>query len=74
MRLKNVTASEVFNAMNIVFETENTPLRWELRMNGNRPAAVLYVLPDLLPRVVQEPPGACCRAHDWNDGLDDLTN
>jgi hypothetical protein len=44
MQLKNVTASEVFNAMNLVFETDNTPLRWELKMNGNRPTAVLRVL------------------------------
>lgn len=44
MQLKNVTASEVFNAMNLVFETDNTPLRWELKMNGNRPTALLRVL------------------------------
>ena len=50
LQLRNVSASEVFNAMNLLFETENDPLRWELRMNGKRPAAVLRVLPELLPR------------------------
>jgi hypothetical protein len=56
MRLKNVTASEVFNAMNLVFETENTPLRWELIMNGKRPTAVLRVLPELVPPGVERQP------------------
>jgi hypothetical protein len=46
IQLRNVTASEVFNAMNIIFESENTPLRWELRMNGKRPTAILRVLAD----------------------------
>ena len=50
LQLKHVTASEVFNAMNLVLEGENTPVRWELKMNGNRPTAVLRYLPDLLPR------------------------
>jgi len=45
LQLKNVTATEVFNAMNLVFEAQNTPLRWELRMNGNRPLALLRVVP-----------------------------
>ncbi len=58
LRLKNVTASEIFNAMNLVFESENSPLRWELKMNGNRPTAVLRVLPALVPPVVSEPPAA----------------
>jgi hypothetical protein len=56
MELKNVTASEVFNAMNLVFEGENTPFRWELKMNGKRPTAVLRVLPQLLPPVAVPPP------------------
>ncbi len=51
MQLRNVAASEVFNAMNLLFETENTPFRWELRMNGKRPAALLRVMPELLPRI-----------------------
>ncbi len=44
LQLKNVTASEVFNAMNLVFENDRTPLRWELKMNGKRPTALLRVL------------------------------
>jgi hypothetical protein len=31
LQLKNVRASETFNAMNLVFENDRTPLRWELR-------------------------------------------
>jgi hypothetical protein len=49
LRLKNVTASEVFNAMNLVFENDRTPMRWELKMNGRRPIALLRVLTDRLP-------------------------
>jgi len=49
MQLKNVTASEVFNAMNVVFEIENSPLRWELQMNGKRPIAVVRVTPAFVP-------------------------
>jgi len=49
MQLKNVTASEVFNAMNLVFEIENTPVRWELQMNGKRPTAVIRVVQALVP-------------------------
>ena len=58
MHLKNVTASEVFNAMNMIFEGENSPYRWELRMNGKRPTAILRVLPQLLPapQNLQPPP------------------
>jgi hypothetical protein len=44
LQLKNVTASEVFNAMNLVFENDRTPLRWELKMNGKRPTALLRKL------------------------------
>src|SRR5207244_717026 len=49
IELKNVTASEVFHAMNLVFEAQNTPVRWELRMNGSRPAALLRVVRALVP-------------------------
>ena len=45
IQLKNVTASEVFNAMNMVFETENTSMLWELKMNGSRPTVLLRVFP-----------------------------
>ncbi len=44
LELRNVTASEVFNAMNLIFENNQTPLRWELRVNGHRQIAVLHVL------------------------------
>ena len=54
IQLKNVTASEVFNAMNLVFETENTPMQWELKMNGSRPTVILRVFPG--PTFPQEPP------------------
>lgn len=46
LQLKNVKASEVFNAMNMVFENDRTPVRWELKMNGSRPVAQLRVLPE----------------------------
>jgi|KBSSwiStaDraftv2_1062776.scaffolds.fasta_scaffold407686_1 hypothetical protein len=49
MTLRKVTASEVFNAMNLMFEAENSPLRWKLVMNGNRPTALLRLLPEFLP-------------------------
>lgn len=45
LHLKNVNATEVFNAMNLTFEAENTAARWELRMNGSRPLALLRALP-----------------------------
>ncbi len=44
LRLKNVSVIEVFQAMNMLFEIDHTPVRWELVMNGHRPAAVLHVL------------------------------
>ncbi|HZV36446.1 MAG TPA: hypothetical protein VFB72_17855 [Verrucomicrobiae bacterium] len=46
LELKNVTAAEIFNAMNLIFETGNTPFRWDLMMNGNRPTALLRTLAD----------------------------
>lgn len=56
LQLKNVTASEIFNAMNMEFMAENSPVRWELRMNGNRPTAVLRVMPELMPPVPARQP------------------
>jgi hypothetical protein len=50
LQLKNVTASEVFNAMNLVFENDRTPLRWELKLNGKRPTALLRVLAERSPK------------------------
>jgi hypothetical protein len=49
LRLKNVKASEVFNAMNLLFENNRTPLRWELKINGSRRIALLRVLEDPRP-------------------------
>jgi hypothetical protein len=46
IQLKNVKVSEVFNALNLAFESENTPLQWQLKMNGSRPTVVLRVLPN----------------------------
>ncbi len=45
LRLKHVKASEIFNAMNLVFESGKTPLHWELTMNGSRPTALLRLMP-----------------------------
>ena len=56
LQLKNVTATEVLNAMNLMFEAQNTPLRWELKMNGNRPLALLRVVPALFPQPFVTPP------------------
>ncbi len=56
MQVKNVKASEAFHAMNLLFESENTPCRWELKMNGTRPTAILRVLPELFPAVAPPPP------------------
>jgi hypothetical protein len=57
IRLKDVSASEVFNALNLMFEAENAPLRWQLKMNGSRPMALLRVRPEVVaPPVRTEPP------------------
>ncbi|MBU6399426.1 MAG: SLBB domain-containing protein [Verrucomicrobia bacterium] len=39
--LRNVTAEEIFAAMNQLFNAQGLPLRWILVNNGNRPTAVL---------------------------------
>lgn len=49
LQLKNVRASEIFSAMNLEFELEKSPLRWELTLNGSRPTALLRYLPQLAP-------------------------
>ena len=56
LQLKNVRASDVFNAMNLVFENDRTPVRWELKMNHNRPIAQLRVLPEAETSSASEPP------------------
>ena len=33
LQLDNVRASDIFNAMNLVFENDRTPLRWELKQS-----------------------------------------
>ena len=50
LRLKNVTASEIFAAMNLLFENNRTPLRWELKVNGHRQIALLRVLAEPMPQ------------------------
>lgn len=46
LKLKNVRASEIFGAMNLVFDNDRTPLVWELKMNGSRRTALLRVQED----------------------------
>lgn len=41
LQLRKVTAGEVFNAMNLYFEAQGRPVRWELKMNGHRPTAMI---------------------------------
>ena len=59
LRLKNVRASEIFNAMNLVFENDRTPLRWELKQSVT-PAhhvnrwVLLRVLPEAAPTDVPQ--------------------
>jgi hypothetical protein len=49
LRLNNVKASEIFSAMNLQFELDRIPARWELTLNGSRPTAILRSLPQLAP-------------------------
>ncbi len=53
LQLRNIKASEVFNAMNLMFENDRTPLRWELKMNGQHRLVLLRVLEE--PKVISEP-------------------
>jgi hypothetical protein len=55
LRLKNVTASELFNAMNLLFEDDSMPLRWELKVNGNRQVALLRILTQPMPAAPPAP-------------------
>lgn len=55
LRLKDVTASELFNAMNLIFENDKTPLKWELKVNGHRQLALLRVLVDPPPQAPRLP-------------------
>jgi hypothetical protein len=56
LQLRNVTASEIFHAMNLQFEAQNNPVQWQLMMNGNRPTALLRIVPELLPHAPPPPP------------------
>ncbi|HEY4417573.1 MAG TPA: hypothetical protein VGO57_17920 [Verrucomicrobiae bacterium] len=53
LQLKTVTATEVFNAMNLQFEAGNVPVRWKLFMNGHRPTVLLSVLSQDMPPAQQ---------------------
>lgn len=44
LQLRNVRASDIFNAMNLVFENDRTPVRWELKATPH-PLVLLRVLP-----------------------------
>ncbi|HXR08298.1 MAG TPA: hypothetical protein VN765_13260 [Candidatus Acidoferrum sp.] len=44
MRLKDVRAVEIFNAMNLYFQANKIQAQWTLMLNGTRPTAVLAVL------------------------------
>lgn len=56
LHLKDVTASELFHAMNLAFENNKTPLQWELKVNGHRQLALLRVLVDPAPHNDPQPP------------------
>jgi hypothetical protein len=56
LKLKDVTASELFNAMNLTFENDKTPLQWELKVFGHRQIALLRVLLDPAPADAPTPP------------------
>ena len=55
LHLRNVTATEIFAAMNLLFENNRSPLRWELKMNGHRQIALLRVLVDPIPEETPPP-------------------
>jgi hypothetical protein len=58
LRLQDVGAGEVFNAMNLVFETEASAggrkIHWRLILNGSRPTAVLEVSENGSPGPAQQ--------------------
>lgn len=51
LQLRHVGASEIFNAMNLIFENDQTPVRWELKAGdgANRKLVLLRVLPEAAP-------------------------
>lgn len=59
LQLNNVRASDIFNAMNLVFENDRTPLRWELTQSVTPAHHVnrwvqLRVLPEASPADVPQ--------------------
>jgi len=60
LELKNVNAIEIFNAMNIYFETGNIAAHWKLILNGSRPTAILEMKP---PPVAAPPPAEPEKKH-----------
>ena len=58
LRLKDVRAIEIFNAMNLYFQAQKLEARWTLTLNGTRPTAILTVLPPSKPPVAATPPPA----------------
>jgi len=56
LHLRNVTATEVFKAMNLLFEEQRNQLQWDLVMNGERSTAVLRVLDYPEERETPPPP------------------
>ena len=61
LQLNNVRASDIFNAMNLVFENDRTPLRWELKQSVTPARHVnrwvqLRVLPEAAEPLAAKPP------------------
>ena len=59
LQLNNVRASEIFKALNLVFENDRTPLRWELKQSVTHTHHVnrwvmLRVLPEAAPTDVPQ--------------------
>lgn len=46
LKLHNVNASEVFGAMNLLFNDDRISLQWVLKVNGTRSVALLQVVED----------------------------
>jgi hypothetical protein len=44
LQMRNVSSIDIFNAMNLMFENDKTPLRWQLKINGTRGIAILRIL------------------------------
>lgn len=57
LELRDVHASELFSAMNLLFFNNRTPLRWELKVVGHRQIALLRALEDLTVKYAPQAPG-----------------